>query len=156
MMDIIAGIVCLIAIVLLKLALSHRAQRRVMIAWEQTQASLAQGNHELAMTHVADCVRLAPLWLPARFLFGSLLARHGRLDEAEEQFKMAQALQPRDATGFLELGIFYLTATERLDEGLAQLRAALAHDSSARHTIETDPRLERFRNTPAFENLERA
>lgn len=108
------------------------------------------------MTHLADCVRLMPLWLPPRFLFGSLLARHGRLGEAEEQFKMAQALQPRDATGFLELGIFYLTATDRVDEGVAQLREAVAHDASARRKIETDPRLEAFRKTAAYATLDRA
>lgn len=155
-MDMVLGIICLGAIVALKFALGHRAQRRVTIAWEQTQAALAEGNHESAMAHLADCVRLMPLWLPPRFLFGSLLARHGRISEAEEQFKMAQALQPREAIGFLELGIFYLTATDRVDEGIAQLREAVAHDASARHKIDSDPRLAAFRETSAYASLERA
>ena len=155
-MEILLGIICLSAIIAVKSALGHRAQRRFTIAWDEAQVALARGDHESAMAHVAQCVRLMPLWLPPRFLFGSLLARHGRINEAEEQFKMAQALQPREANGFLELGIFYLTATDRFDDGIAQLRDALAHDASVLRKIETDPRLEAFRQTTAYASLERA
>jgi len=154
MMDILIGIVCLVALIALKSAMGHRAQRRFTIAWEEAQVEIARGNHESAMVHVADCVRLMPLWLPPRFLLGSLLARHGKLAEAEEQYKMARALQPREAVGYVELGIFYITMANRVDDGITQLREALAHDASALQKIESDPRLREFRDSPAYGTLE--
>lgn len=156
MMELVIGIVSLGALVAFQSAMRRRGQRRFAGAWEEAQAEIARGNHEAAAHQIAECIRLMPLWLPPRFLLGNLLARQGKLDAAEAQFKMAQALQPREAAGFVELGIFYITAANRIDEGVSQLQEALAHDAAAMRQIETDPRLQAFRETSAFAGLARA
>jgi Flp pilus assembly protein TadD len=97
-----------------------------------------------------------PLWLPPRFLLGALFTKLGRLKEAEEQLKFAQALQPREAEGLLELGIFYITAASRIEEGVALLREAIACDAAAAHRIQSDPRLRAFRDSSDVALLEQS
>ncbi len=154
MTELLIGILSLGGLVLFQMAMRRWSQHRLVNAWEQAQAELARGNHEGGAAHLQECIRIMPLWLPPRFLLGSLFARMGRLAEAEEQFKMAQALQPREAEGLLELAIFYLTAADRVQEGVTLLREAMACDASAAQRIQSDPRLRDFRDSPEFALLE--
>ena len=154
MIEILVGVVTLGSLVALQAGLRHRTQGKLVRAWERAQKDLAQDDLGAAETQLAECARLVPLWLPARYLLGAVLAKQGKLDRAEEQFKMAQALQPREASGFIELGIFYVTMANRTDDGLAQFREALRLDPAARPQHEGDPRLASFRESAAFAALE--
>ncbi len=154
MTELLFGICSLGGLVVFQMAMRQRSQRRMVDAWEQAQAELARGNHEAGVAHLEECIRIMPLWLPPRFVLGALLARLGRLSEAENQFKMAQALQPREAEGMIELGIFYITAAGRAEEGIALLREAVASDPGAAQRIQSDPRLRDFRESPDFALLE--
>ena len=154
MTELLIGILTLGGLVAFQMAMRHRSQRSMAEAWEQAQAELARGNHEAGAAHLEACIRIMPLWLPPRFLLGTLFAKLGRLAEAEDQFKMAQALQPREAEGLLELGIFYLTAANRVEEGVAALREAIACDGAAAQRIQSDPRLRAFRDSSDYALLE--
>jgi Flp pilus assembly protein TadD len=156
MAEILIGIVTLGALVALQAGLRHRSHVKLTKAWEIAQVELARKNYDAAELQLAECIRLMPLWLPARHLLGAVLAQQGKFDRAEEQFKMAQALQPREASGFVELGIFYVTMTDRIDEGIAQFREALRLDPNALRSLQSDPRLTSFRESDAFVALERA
>lgn len=156
MAEILIGIVTLGALVALQAGLRHRTHVKLTRAWENAQEELARNNMSEAELQLAECIRLVPLWLPARHLLGAVLAKQGKLDRAEEQFKMAQALQPREASGFVELGIFYVTMTDRIDEGIAQFREALRLDPDSWRSLQSDPRLASFRESEAFMTLERA
>jgi len=156
MAEILIGIVTLGALVALQSALRHRTHHLLTKAWDRAQAELAQNNFVEAETQLAECTRLVPLWLPARYLLGTVLAKQGKLDAAEDQFKMAQALQPRDASGFVELGIFYVAMANRTDDGIAQFHEALQLDPAVLRQLQTDPRLASFRESAAFESLEQA
>lgn len=153
--ELLLGILSLGGLVAFQRAMHRRGERKLAAAWERAQAEITCGNYESGAAQLAECIRIMPLWLPPRFLLGSLLVRLGRLDEAEEQLKMAQALQPREAEGMLELGIFYLTATDRHAEGVALLRDAIARDGDALQRIQRDPRLGAFRESADFSLLVR-
>lgn len=156
MIELLVGVVTLGALVALQSGLRYRTHHLLSKAWARAQAELARNNYGEAETQLAECIRLVPLWLPARHLLGAVLAKQGKLDRAEEQFKMAQALQPRNPSGFVELGIFYVTMTNRIDEGIAQFREALRLDPEALSSLQKDPRLASFRESDAFMALERA
>lgn len=155
MTEILIGMLSLGALVALQAGLHHRTQRRFARAWDQVQEDLARNKLDAAEVPLAECIRLVPLWVPARHLFGTVLARQGKLDQAEEQFKMAQSLQPREASGFVELGIFYVTAANRIEDGVQQFKEALRHDPESLRVLQTDPRLAAFRESEAFADLER-
>lgn len=155
MIEILVGVVTLGSLVALQAGLRHRTQGKLVRAWERAQEALARDNLGDAELQLAECIRLVPLWLPARYLLGAVLAKQGKLDRAEEQFKMAQSLQPRNPSGFVELGIFYVTATNRIDEGMGQFQEALRHDPESLRQLQTDPRLASFRESEAFATLER-
>jgi Flp pilus assembly protein TadD len=156
MTELLIGIFTLGGLVALQMGMRHRSQRRMAEAWEQAQAELARGNHEAGVAHLEACIHIMPLWLPPRFLLGALFTKLGRLKEAEEQLKFAQALQPREAEGLLELGIFYITAASRIEEGVALLREAIACDAAAAHRIQSDPRLRAFRDSSDVALLEQS
>jgi len=154
MKEIIAGIVLLLALVGLQAATRFWTVHRTRTAWEEAQAQLARGNFGDAEVALARCVKLMPLWLQPRMLYGAVLARQGKLDLAEEQLKFAAELQPREADGHIELGIFYVTAAQRIEDGIAAFRNALNCGEGVRHRIETEPRLRDFRTTEAYAQLE--
>lgn len=156
MTELMIGILTLGGLVVFQMAMRHRSQRRMADAWEKAQAEIARGNHEVGVAHLEACIQIMPLWLPPRFLLGTLFTKLGRLKEAEEQLKFAQALQPREAEGLLELGIFYITAASRIEEGVALLREAIACDGAAAQRIQSDPRLRTFRDSSDFALLEQS
>lgn len=153
MTNLVTGILLLLGLVALQAGLRYWTALRTRAAWEGAQADLARGDFTSAEAGIARCVKLMPLWLQPRFLLGAVLAKQGKLEAAEEQFKMACALQPRDPKGHIELGVFYLTAAMREDEGLAALNEALRHDPGAYQSIAADPRLLDFQRSDAFERL---
>lgn len=154
MQEIIGGIALLLGLVALQAGLRYWTVHRTRSAWTAAQEHMGRGDMKEAEVALARCVKLMPLWIQPRLLYGAVLARLGKLDEAEEHLKMAAQLQPRDADGHIELGIFYVTAAQRIDEGVQAFRDALACDEKARFRIETEPRLRDFRDSDAYRRLE--
>ncbi|MBI3117225.1 MAG: hypothetical protein HYZ00_00965, partial [Candidatus Hydrogenedentes bacterium] len=61
-----------------------------------------------------------------RLRLADVLTQMGQLSEAEEQYKMVAAPQPRIASGHFVLGLFYaMHQPERRDDALAAVKKAL-------------------------------
>lgn len=153
MSNLFIGVLILFGLVGLQAGSRYWTVSRTKKAWEAAQEALRRDDLETAEREIGDCIKRMPLWLQPRFLLGALLAEQGKLEAAEEHLQMALALQPRDAEGHIELGIFYVTAAGRPDDGLAAFEQALAHDEKAWRRLETDPRLASFRETEAYASL---
>lgn len=143
----------LLGLVGLQAGMRYFTVLRTKKAWESAQEALRGGEFAAAELALDRCVKLMPLWLHPRFLLGAVLAKQGKLEAAEDTLKMAMALQPRDPDGHIELGIFYVTAANRIDDGVAAFRAALEHDAAVWARLESEPRLEAFRQSDAFTAL---
>lgn len=154
MVEVIASVVVLLGLIGLQTGLRYWNVLRTKKAWEGVQDDLTRGDLDAAVTGIGRCIKLMPLWLQPRFLLGAVLAKQGKLDVAEEQLKMAIALEPRQPDGHIELGIFYITAADRTDAGIAAFKEAITHDEKARRRLETDPRLQEFRRSDAYAQLE--
>jgi predicted Zn-dependent protease len=153
--NLITGVALLLGLLGLQAGMRYFTVLRTKKAWEGAQADLGRGDLESAEKRIARCIKLMPLWLQPRYVLGAVLARQGKLEQAEAELKMAQALQPREPDGFIELGIFYITSANREQDGVEALRAAVTNDPKAWRRLESDPRLEAFRKTPAFAALQR-
>lgn len=156
MNSIFGALVLLGGLVALRSGSQYFNALRTKKAWAGVQADLERGDFASAEKQITRCIKLMPLWLHPRFLLGAVLAKQGKLDAAEEALKMALALEPRQPAGHIELGIFYVTAADRLDDGVDAFIEALEHDPKAWRVLETDPRLEAFRQTEAFAELQAA
>ena len=156
MSSVLGGIALLIALIGLQVGMRYWTTVRTRRAWEEAQAAMARHDFESAATSLDKTIKLMPLWTHARMIYGVVLSELGRLPEAEEQLKMAADLQPKEADGHIELGIFYVTTANRPEEGITALRVALACDEKARYRIETEPRLRDFRDGPHYAQLESA
>ncbi len=154
MQEVFFGLLLLIGLVALQTGTRYWTVHRTRKAWTDAQAHLSRGDFDEAEPALARCVKLMPLWIQPRMVYGAVLSRQGKLTEAEEHLKMAAQLQPREADGHIELGIFYVTAADRIDDGVAAFREALACDDKARYRIDTEPRLREFRDSEAYSQLD--
>ncbi len=150
MNSVVFGIVLLLGLIGLKSGTQYFNVARTKKTWAGVQADLERGDFASAEKQITRCIKLMPLWLHPRFLLGAVLAKQGKLEDAEDALKMALALEPRQPQGHIELGIFYVTSANRLDDGMDAFQEALEHDPEAWSILETDPRLEAFRQTDAF------
>lgn len=130
---------------------------RMKKSWESALLALKDNNLEAAEGHFTRCVRLMPMWTPARFMLGGVLAKRGRFVEAEAQLKMGADLEPRSADGHVQLGMFYLVCQpERADDAIASLEQAVACDPALRERFAKEPQLAPLRTHPRFQRLIRA
>lgn len=154
MQEIIFGVLLLFGLVGIQAGMRYWTVHRTRRSWHLAQEHMSRGDFGEAEQALARCIKLMPLWTQARMLYGAVLAQQGKLDDAEENLRMAAELEPKQADGHIELGIFYVTAAGRIDEGLAAFRQALACDERARYRIDTEPRLRDFRESDAYAQLE--
>jgi Flp pilus assembly protein TadD len=154
MQEIIAGVALLLCLIGLQTGLRYWNVRRTRQAWNDAQAHMTRGDLDEAEEALARCVKLMPLWLQPRLLYGAVLAQQGKLESAEEHLKMVAELQPKEADGHIELGIFYVTAAQRMEDGVTAFRTALACGEEARRRIDAEPRLRDFRESDAYAQLE--
>ena len=154
MQEIIFGIALLAGLVALQAGMRYWTLHRTRVAWSAAQEHMTRGDFEEAEVALAKCVKLMPLWIQPRVLYGSVLSRLNKLESAEEQLKLAAQLQPKDAGGYIELAIFYITVADKMEDGIAALNQALKYDPQARYRIDTEPRLRDFREQDAYAQLE--
>lgn len=154
MQEVIVGIALLVGLVALQTGMRYWTLHRTRVAWSEAQDHMTRGDFEEAEMALAKCVKLMPLWIQPRMLYGSVLSRLNKLEQAEEHLKLAAELQPKEADGYIELAIFYITVAERTEDGIEALRHALEKDPQARHRIDTEPRLRDFRDTDGYAQLD--
>lgn len=154
MTNLLVGLLILAGLVGLQLGMRHFTQVRLQRAWNHSQEAIQAGDLDIAASHLEKCVRLAPLWLPGRRQLANVQTRRGRFEAAEAQLKMSADLQPKQAPGHLELGLFYaLHMPDRTDEALTAIERGIACDPQFRSAIATNPAVQRLRDHPRFQAL---
>lgn len=83
-----------------------------------------------AEKHFKQTIRLNPNYSVARYWYSQYLARMGRLDEAVEEAKRAQTLDPVSPSSNAHVGLALYRA-RRYDEAVAQLQKSLEIDAGA-------------------------
>ncbi|HPO15233.1 MAG TPA: tetratricopeptide repeat protein [Candidatus Hydrogenedentes bacterium] len=151
MNSLIVGVGVMLALIGLQFGARHIQFLRANRLWARANECIQGDNFDEAEKILRKCVKLMPLLLPARIGLGSVLARLGRLTEAEEQFKAVVTLEPRQPEGYLHLGFFYVTQFQDRDaDAVASLCKAVEYNAELREKIWNDPRLLRLRGNAQF------
>lgn len=111
---------------------AHKPERKALLAFNLGRTFMRQGNRAKALGQFEAAAEGDPAWAPPRVVLG-----HARLQEgteaglrgAEELFRAAIAIDPRDVSAVAGLGEVLLR-TGRVDEAAAQLERAIALDAS--------------------------
>lgn len=100
------------------------------------------------------CVRLVPVWTGSRKMLAVALVKQNKLDEAEEQFRMASELEPRKPEGHLDLGFFLATLRpDRQEEAIDSFARAVEFDPEIRAVLQNEQRLDALKQNPRFNEL---
>ncbi len=122
--------------------------------WMRASEALKENDLDTAAVALRRCISLMPLWVMARGTLGVILARQNKLEEAEEQLKLAAELQPRRPEGFVELGLFYaLHFDTRDDDAVGAFARAIENAPELAQQLRQDPRLARLRAHARFEEV---
>lgn len=121
---------------------------------EQAREAFARQNYVEAERLLRRCVNMVPLWTHARSALGEALARQGKLEEAAENYRLAADLQPRNAAGYLDLGLFYAVyAPAERDKAIESLGRATELAPELKRELMHDYRLTYLREDPRFLRL---
>lgn len=137
------GLLVLFGIVGVQMLMRFARRRRLLRSWKLAEAGLQEGEEGIsrAETALRRCLKLEPLWTPARMLLADVLARQGRLEDAEAEFQLSAQLHPREAEGHIRLALFYVVHhPERKEEALSALRVALECAPEGGNAFLADPR----------------
>mgnify|MGYP006290384465 CR=1 FL=1 len=116
----------------------RRKNRRVTQLLNEASAAMQKDDWETARQRLEVCVQQFPGAAIARRLHGRALAQLGKLDRAEDELKMAVALEPRIAEHQADLGLFCLRYKDA-ESGVTHLRAALQLDPTLRDRLREVP-----------------
>jgi Flp pilus assembly protein TadD len=150
-------VIVVVAILVIGWGLANSRGFRARRWWERGVHALNGDDWAKAEQAFRKCVRLVPIWTGARKMLGVALVRQQKLDEAEEQFRMASALEPRKPEGHLDLGFFLATQRpERQEEAVDAFAQALEFDPAVRDVLLTEARLDFLKQNPRFRSLLRS
>jgi len=143
------GILLSVAIVAAMWGYANSRGWRARRLWEQGIHAVNGQDWPAAEKVFRKCVRLVPIWTASRKLLAVALVKQNKLDEAEEQFRMASDLEPRKAEGHLDLGFFLATQrAERQEEAIDAFARAVEFDPQVREVLMKEHRL-----APLLENV---
>jgi Flp pilus assembly protein TadD len=129
-------------------------RRRITGKWKQGVEAFERGDMEVAVKAFRACLRNAPTWVPARRLLGRALAAAHRIDEAEQELRLAAKLEPRNPEGHLDFAIFLARyAPDRADEAIDSLAEAVEHGPRLREQLAAIEPLAPLRDHPRFQAL---
>lgn len=153
-MEKIIGIVLLLTLVLGRFAYSQWRMRKLKARWEEANHAINAGDFDEAEAPLRACIKMMPIWLPAHRLLAVVLYRQGHMAQAEQAFRFAADLEPRNPQGHLELGYFYATADRsRLEDALSAFEEAVSHDPKVREVLRQDKRLDWLQGEARFNAL---
>lgn len=122
--------------------------------WERGIHAVNGGRWEEAERTFRKCVRLVPVWTGSRKMLAVALVKQNKLDEAEEQFRLASELEPRKPEGHLDLGFFLATLRPgRQEEAIDAFARAVEYDPEVRAVLREEHRLDALRTNPRFNQL---
>lgn len=152
--SVLAGLCILLLLVGFQWTVQRLKVRRMKRWWNRAAEALNAGDLDAAAAALNKCVSAMPMWVQARTLLGVVRAKQGKLTDAEAQLKMAAELQPRQAEGHLQLGLFYATQfSDRDDDAMEALLNGLKYAPELRNALSRDPRLLHLRNHPRFPDI---
>lgn len=130
---------------------SQRANQRVRRQWETAVRALDVNDIAAAEAGFRGCIEDAPIFLHARWLLAETLARQGRFDEAEDEFRSAIDFEPRNAEAHLNLGMFHFVHRDNRTAAVAAFVEAVRLDPDLRMKLLHEPRLRPLVDDPAFD-----
>jgi len=137
-----------------KFAAGRYHMRRTHMAWETGIRAYESGELEAAAEAFGRCVKFAPIWVVARRMLGRTLMHMERTEEAEEQYRFATQLEPRNGESYLDYACFLATLdAARHDEALDMLELGVEYAPDAREKLHAIPSLAPLMNTERFQAL---
>ncbi len=151
----VIGILILFALIGYQWGMRRWKIHRLHEDWKAANAALQRNDLGEAEAAVSRCVKLEPLFVPARQLHGHIAALQGKFEAAEDAYKMAAALQPREGMGYFQLGLYYAQfRPEQVEAAVEALRQAVQHDPKIRALIEQHcAKFKSLQDVPAFQAL---
>jgi len=129
------------AILVATLAISHFYQRhktrKMESAIRVAKEAMEARDWPKAQAAMEGCVAAHPSWAAARRMLAHALASQGMHKRAEEEIRMAIALEPREWEHQVYLAT-YLLQVGRRDEGLRLLREVFSAHAATRETLRGD------------------
>lgn len=148
------GILLSVVIVAFMWGYAHSRGWRAKRLWEQGIHAVNGQEWAKAETIFRKCARLVPVWTGSRKMLAVALLKQGKLDEAEEQFRMASELEPRRPEGHLDLGFFLATLRPgRQEDAIDAFARAIEFDPDVRTVLRDEQRLASLRDNPRFMEL---
>lgn len=118
---------------------------------ETGQTAASAGNWPEAEKAFSVLTRLAPTSMEVRRAHGHALVALGQYNEAEAEYRFAANLEPRNASGHMDLGFhFALCPPRRPDEALQAFERAVELDASFRNALAETEALAHLRSHPRF------
>ncbi len=101
-----------------------------------------------------ECVKILPTAGPAHRALGGVLARRGKLAEAEERLRFGAELEPRNPAGFIDLGYFFaLCAPDRAEDAIDAFATAVTESPNVRNLLRNEARFEPLRRYEKFRKI---
>ena len=148
------GLALLVAILVLRWGFGSWRVQHLRRWWHKGQAAMNGANLVAAEAAFRECVRRAPIAAPAHRALGAVLARRGKLTEAEEHLRFAADLEPRNPDGFIDLGFFLATCVpNRAEDAINAFASAVASAPNLRKLLSEEPRLGPLRRYERFRKL---
>lgn len=143
--QIVLGVCVVLALIGVQAGLRRWSLLRLTRAWKAGNEALERGDTAAAERAFRRCVKVMPMWPAGRTMLGVALARSGNLDAAEEQFRFAADLEPKNPEGYLGLIFFYaLHAPDKVHALAEAIRIAVGLDPALCERLRGDPRLARI------------
>lgn len=146
-----------IALVVVGIQLSTRYWRsRRLVQWMKRGMVAYQAKRfDEALRAFRKCVRIAPEWLYARTLLSISLAQSGEKEQALDEIRMVEALQPRETETWALISMFYAVCMPDNAEPLVDaLERVMALDLRAARDLLEHPAFARARKAPQVQALQ--
>jgi predicted Zn-dependent protease len=138
----VIGLLALFGIVAFRGVAGWYKNRRLKNWWLRANAALERNDLTAAEAALRNCVKLLPTVSVMHRALGNVLARRGKLKEAEEHLRFGAELEPANPAGHVDLGFFLaLCHTNRGEDAIQSFSKAVSHAPDLREKLAQDPRL---------------
>ncbi|MBI2422621.1 MAG: tetratricopeptide repeat protein [Candidatus Hydrogenedentes bacterium] len=152
--QLVFGLLVLVALIGYQAAARYYHAHKTQEWWLKSKEAWVAGDLPAATNALERCLKWAPLAVAPRVLLATALARQGRLKEAEDHLRMAADLQPKEASGYVELALFYASAcTGRMADAASALERALKCDPQVATQLLHDRRFDQLREVPELKPM---
>ena len=150
----LSGIGLLLVILAARWGTSYWRGRQFQGCWSKGWDAFKANDLVGAEAAFRVCVRLAPTASLAHRALGSVLVKRGKLEEAEERLRFGSDLEPRNASGHLDLGFYYaLCVPDRVDDAIDSFAKAIEHKPELRAILAQEARLAALRQHAKFKSI---